>query len=209
MENTRRALYEKAWAEIPPPSTQRVRIMRKQQAKKYLKLLPDVIGAFTSSAYISQFCYDSYVGFALIVSLSQLRYLFEDVPVDERVKYMYKHFLCMLMPGSAAKKYITSKTHEERLLMEHNSGLSVDIPTRKLRVFTIDVFIDRGIDDVYGGHHTHCIYFHPEIVFCEMCDVVMKHAKKCAGCLLTRYCSIECHIRDWPRHKKECKKHKK
>ncbi|KAI0641407.1 hypothetical protein C8Q79DRAFT_990719 [Trametes meyenii] len=30
--------------------------------------------------------------------------------------------------------------------------------------------------------------------------------KRCAGCQLTRYCSVKCQREDWPRHKDTCKK---
>ncbi|KAI0807509.1 hypothetical protein C8Q74DRAFT_1227877 [Fomes fomentarius] len=30
--------------------------------------------------------------------------------------------------------------------------------------------------------------------------------KKCSGCKLTRYCSVECQKKDWPRHKVTCSK---
>lgn len=36
-------------------------------------------------------------------------------------------------------------------------------------------------------------------------DQKRKDLLKCAGCKLARYCSKECQVRDWPKHKEECK----
>lgn len=44
---------------------------------------------------------------------------------------------------------------------------------------------------------------------CVHCKVHKAKMPKCAGCLHTRYCSVECQHNDWKRHKSECKKKNK
>ena len=40
---------------------------------------------------------------------------------------------------------------------------------------------------------------------CEKCGKEAEKMKKCSVCKLVRYCSEECQLEDWKKHKKKCK----
>jgi hypothetical protein len=41
---------------------------------------------------------------------------------------------------------------------------------------------------------------------CSTCKIISAKTKRCGGCKIERYCSVECQKRDWVNHKQTCKR---
>ena len=55
----------------------------------------------------------------------------------------------------------------------------------------------------YADYHKHT---KPVVPKCARCELSHEKLKKCGRCQLVRYCSEECQAKDWPSHKRVCRR---